>query len=142
MVRWPQNLLVLCTRRGGDKVRPPPKEPRPTTPIAPSTSGPTGGPPIAPLVILIGVACSHGIASLTLMTELHGQLETHLPWLKVIDLPAWFACVPRAVRIVQNQVWGLNHMMASYTPHLTEARQRPPWPSPRTSAQYDIFSRI
>ena len=24
----------------------------------------------------------------------------------------------------------------------TEARQRPPWPSPRTSAQYGIFSRI
>ena len=29
MIRWPQTLLILCTRRGGDKVRPPPKEARP-----------------------------------------------------------------------------------------------------------------
>ena len=41
MVRWPQTLLIFCTRRGGDKVRPPPKEARPTTPIASSTIGRT-----------------------------------------------------------------------------------------------------
>ena len=41
MLRWSQNLLILRTRRGRDRMRPPTKEPRSLArPLAPSVSSP------------------------------------------------------------------------------------------------------